>query len=64
MRHILPIVQFIMSMALQQAFDLKYFSDCSGTKISFMVNYSGHKNLFLTSKDFLLKSLLSLPCNK
>lgn len=67
MRHILHLVQFIMSMALQQGFYLKYFSDFSGAKISFIVNYSaakGHRNRFLTTKDFLLKSLLSLLCNK
>lgn len=65
MEHILLVVQFIMSVALQRGFYFNYFSDFSGTKISFIVNYSGHRNLlFLTSKDSLLKSLLSLPCNK
>lgn len=47
MRHILPTMQFIMFMALQQGFYLKYFSDLCGTKISFIVNYSGYRNLFL-----------------
>jgi len=65
MRHMLLIVQFIMSVALQQGFYLNYFSDFSGTEISFIVNYSGHRNLlFLMSKDSPLKSLLSLLCNK
>lgn len=50
MRHVLLIVQFIMSVACQQGFYLNYFSDFSGAKFSFIVNYSGCRNLlFLTS---------------
>lgn len=50
MRHILLIVQFIMSAAFQRGFYLNYLSDFSRAKISSIVNYSGLRNLlFLIS---------------
>lgn len=54
------MVQFIMLVALQWGFDLKYMSDFSRAKISSTVNYSGLRNLlFLMAKESLLESQLS-----